>query len=120
MKFLARFVSVVAVIGVLVIPVSTVAAENAMLAVEQAKAHAMAAMDDMDDMECCPHAKSAMPVCGMDCPLVVICLTSAAAHPAKADWVHAALHWSALDFAPFTSDVLASLEAKPPSRPPKV
>lgn len=117
MKFLARFVSVVAVIGLLVIPVGTVAAENAMLAVEQAQAHAMAAMDDM---ECCPHAKSAMPVCGMDCPLVVICMTSAAAHPAKADWIHAALHWSALDFAPFTSDDLASLEAKPPSRPPKV
>jgi hypothetical protein len=114
MKFAARLLSVLALIGLLVIPVSTVAAGNAMLAAEQA--HAMAAMANMD---CCPPAKPAMPDCGKDCPLVVICMTSTAAHPAKADWVHAALHWSTLDFALFTPDVLASLEAKPPSRPPK-
>lgn len=116
MKLLARLLTVLAVIGLLVFPVGAVAAGNAMAAAEQSQAQAMA---DMGDMPCCPDAKPVTPDCGKDCPLVMICTASAPAHLAKADWSPAALHWSMMDFVPSSSDVLASLAAKPPARPPK-
>ena len=116
MKLLARLLSVIAVIGLLVFPISAVAAGNAMAVAEQAQAQAMS---DMGDMPCCPGIKPMKPDCGKDCPLVVICTTSTAVHLAKADWSPAAIHWSSMDFRPLASSALASLAAEPPARPPK-
>jgi hypothetical protein len=114
MKFVARLLSVIALLGMLVFPVSVVASENAMAA---AQAHA-AAMQAMDDMPCCP--KPSKPDCGMDCPLVIVCASSAAAHVAKADWVPVTLGWSAFEFNRTAHTALASLHPEPPARPPSI
>lgn len=114
MKFVARLLSVLALVGLLVFPVSVVASENAMAA---AQAHA-ASMAAMDDMPCCP--KPAKPDCGMDCPLVIVCTSSAAAHIAKADWVTATPGWSDLEFNRTIFLTLASLDPEPPARPPSI
>ena len=116
MKLLARLLSVIAVIGLLVFPISAVAAGNAMAAAERAQAQSMA---DMGDMPCCPDMKPVKPDCGKDCPLVVICTTSTAVHLAKADWSPAATSWSPTDFPPSALSALASLATEPPARPPK-
>ena len=109
MKFVARLLSVLALVGMLVFPVSVVASENAMAA---AQAHP-ASMAAMDDMPCCP--KPAKPDCGMDCPLVIVCTSSAAAHIAKAT-----PGWSALEFNRTIFLTLASLDSEPPARPPSI
>lgn len=114
MNFVARLLSVLALLGMLVFPVSVVASENAMAA---AQAHA-AAVAAMDDMPCCP--KPAKPDCGMDCPLVIVCTSSAAAQIAKADWVSATLGCSALEFGRAAFRALASLDPEPPARPPSI
>lgn len=114
MKFVARLLSVLALVGMLVIPVSVVASENAMAA---AQAHAVE-MAAMDEMPCCP--KPTKPDCGMDCPLVVVCTSSATAQIAKADWVTATPGWSALEFRRTPYIALASLDPEPPARPPSI
>jgi hypothetical protein len=116
LSLIARFFSVLALLGMLVIPVSTIAAQNAMTVMDRSSAQAMAGMDDMS---CCPDERPIKPDCGLDCPLVVVCTTSVAMHLARADWSRAALHSSDLDFDPASEAALASLFVDPPARPPK-
>lgn len=114
MKFLARLLSALAIIGLLVFPVSVVASGNAM-AVAQAKA---AVMQEMDDMPCCP--KPTKTDCGMDCPLAIVCTSSAAAQIAEADWCPVTLGWSTFEFKPTVHTALVSLGPEPPARPPSI
>lgn len=120
MQFVARLLSVLAVIGLLVVPVSTVLAETAMAAVNDTQA--MGVMDhgdSMADMPCCPDQKPVKPECGKDCPLVTICTTSTATYLSKSDWTPISRSWSALDFATSAASAMVSLAGEPPARPPK-
>lgn len=113
MRFVARLLSVLAIIGLLAIPVSTVVAETAMAAETMA-------MVDMGDMPCCPDEQPVKPDCGKDCPLVIICTTSTAMHFSKSDWTPIGRTWSSLDYRLGASATLDSLAEEPPARPPKV
>jgi hypothetical protein len=117
MKLLTLFLSVLALLGLLVIPVSANAAGNAMATFEKSSIQTMAAMGDMP---CCPEKQPVKPNCGKDCPLVIICTTSTSFSVARSDWSPAALHWSRLDYARAVESRLASLVAEPPARPPKI
>lgn len=83
LSFTARFFSVLALLGMLLLPVSTAAAGNVMAATEAAAVLAMARMDDVD---CCPNQKPVKADCGLDCPLVVVCTASTAMTLSRADW----------------------------------
>jgi hypothetical protein len=114
-SFIMRFLAVVAMLGVLVIPVSAVAAGNAMTS----DPAVMQSMASMKNMPCCPGEKQAKPDCGKDCPLVVICMASNVLNLARVDWVPAALHWSYHDYGSASAETLASIPADPPVRPPR-
>ncbi len=111
-----RLLSLFALLGLLVIPVSSVAAGNAMAKFEKASAHTMAAMGDLP---CCPKEQPVKPDCGKDCPLVIICTTSISFSVVRYGWSPAALHWLQLDYALPADSALASLAGEPPARPPK-
>ena len=116
MKFFVRLLSVLAIIGLLVVPVSLSAAGSAMSAAGGALAQAMA---DSDDMPCCPDDRRAKSDCDQSCPLAIICSTSAPLALLKADWSSVSLSWTDHVYGEQLSTRLSSLAAEPPARPPK-
>ena len=117
---LVRLMSLFALIGMLIAPVSTIAAEYAMadmsmkVSVETEKMAGMAG-----DMPCCPKAQPVKPDCDKSCPFVIICFTSAPLALLKADWASASLSWADHVYGETSFDRLSSLAAEPPARPPK-
>ncbi|MDB5526501.1 MAG: hypothetical protein JWM58_4264 [Rhizobium sp.] len=113
-----RLMSLCALLGMLVAPVSMIAAENAMAF---SKSDTMANMPGMqgDTMPCCPDAKPVKPDCGKSCPLVIICTSSTVLALPRTDWSAAQLAWASHIYADMRFDRLASLVAEPPARPPK-
>ncbi|MEE7462744.1 hypothetical protein MFUR16E_16475 [Methylobacterium fujisawaense] len=87
---LRRLLPLLAVLGFALTPVAVPAATAGMHASAAPSAHvhhrAMPGMDmghdagdmAMDDMPCCPHEKAAKPDCGKGCPLMALCLATAA------------------------------------------
>jgi hypothetical protein len=115
---LLRVLSLLALLGMLIAPVSTVAAEFAM--VDMATAVSMDEMAGMaGDMDCCPDAQRAKPDCDKSCPFVIICSTSASLALLKADWRSASLSWTDHVYGARNFARLVSLAAEPPARPPK-
>jgi hypothetical protein len=120
MSALLRLVSLFALLGMLIAPVSTVAAEYAMADMSATVSAQMEEMTGMaGDMDCCPDAQPAKPDCGKSCPFVVICSTSAPLALLKAAWTSVALTWTPFRFADQRFERLSSLAAEPPARPPK-
>jgi len=121
MKFLfaiMRLVPLCALLGMLIAPVSMIAAENAMAF---SKSDTMANMPGMqgDTMPCCPDAKPVKPDCGKSCPLVIICASSTVLALPRTDWSAAQLSWASHIYTDLRFDRLPSLVAEPPARPPK-
>ncbi|WP_439605079.1 hypothetical protein [Shinella sp.] len=115
---LLRLVTLFALAGMLTAPVSTSAAEIAM--VDMTAAATVDAMAGMpDDMSCCPDEQPVKSGCDQSCPLVIICSTPAPLAVLKASWTSAALAWAPLEYDSERLDRLHSLEEEPPARPPK-
>jgi len=110
--------SLCALLGMLVAPVSTIAAENAMALSKAQMTASMAGMQG-DKMPCCPDAKPVKPECGKSCPLVIICASSAVFALPRADWSAVELSWASHVYTDGQYDRLSSLVAEPPARPPK-
>ncbi|MDB5556974.1 MAG: hypothetical protein JWL86_6958 [Rhizobium sp.] len=123
MKYLAAFVRLVslfALLGMLIAPVSTVAAEYAMADMVSSPEMQMDEMAEMQgDMPCCPGEQPVKSDCDSSCPFVIICSTTAPLAMTKAEWSAAALAWAPLVYDPQRSDRLISFAAEPPARPPK-
>lgn len=117
---LVRLLSLFALIGMLIAPVSTIAAEYAMA---DMKAQVSATMEEMagmgGDMSCCPDEQPAKPNCDKSCPFVIICSISAPLALLKADWRSASLSWTDHFYGVQSFVRLSSLAAEPPARPPK-
>jgi len=92
---LRRLLPLLAVLSLALTPVTAPAATAGMHAtmspaIHDHHGHAMPDMADdgsgqmdmadmaMDDMPCCPHEKAAKPDCGKGCPLMALCLATAA------------------------------------------
>jgi hypothetical protein len=117
---LVRVLSLFALIGMLVAPVSAIAAEYAMADMSvkaSVQAEEMAAMTG--DMPCCPDQQPVKPDCDKSCPFVIICSTSAPLALLKAEWTSASLSWTDHVYGEQRSARLSSLAAEPPARPPK-
>lgn len=120
MSVLLRVLSLFALIGMLVAPVSTIAAEYAM---SDMSVKASVQMDEMagmsGDMPCCPDQQPVKPDCDKSCPFVIICTTSVPLALLKSDWTSASLSWTDQDYGEPRFARLSSLAAEPPARPPK-
>jgi hypothetical protein len=120
MSALLRVLSLVALFGMLIAPVSTIAAEYAMADMSMkvsVQTEEMAGMTG--DMPCCPDQQPVKPDCGKGCPFVIICSTSAPLALLKAEWTAASLSWTDHVFGEQRFARLNSLAAEPPARPPK-
>lgn len=115
---LLRLVTLSALIGMLIAPMSTSAAEIAM--VDMSAAAGLDTMAGMpDDMPCCPDEQSIKSSCDQSCPFVIICSTPAPLAVLRASWTVAALAWAPLEYDSQRFDRFHSLEEEPPARPPK-
>jgi hypothetical protein len=120
MKPISALLSLLALIGMLIVPVSTGAAEIAMAGMSVKASVEMAEMaGTMGDMSCCPDEQPVKPDCDKSCPFVVICTTSAPLALLKADWTSATLSWTDNTYGEQRFERLSSLAAEPPARPPK-
>lgn len=120
MSVLLRIPSLFALIGMLIAPLSTVAAEYAMAGMSVKASVQIGEMAGMTgDMPCCPGQQPVKPDCDKSCPFVIICSTSAPMALLKADWTSASLSWTDHVYGEQFSARLSSLAAEPPARPPK-
>lgn len=120
MSALLRVLSLFALVGMLITPVSTIAAEYAMADMSMkvsAQTDEVAGMQG--DMDCCPDEQPVKQDCGKSCPFVIICSTSAPLALLKADWTAASISWTGYVFGEQRFARLGSLAAEPPARPPK-
>lgn len=117
---LLRVLSLFALMGTLIAPVSAIAAEYA---VADMSVKASVQMDEMagmsGDMPCCPDQQPVKPDCDKSCPFVIICSTSAPLALLKVDWTSASLSWTDHVYGEQRFARLGSLAAEPPARPPK-
>ncbi|CAN7229941.1 hypothetical protein [Rhizobium sp. LjRoot254] len=117
---LVRLLSLFALLGLLIAPVSTVAAEYAMADISVKASLQMEEMAGMArDMPCCPDEQPVKPNCDKSCPFVIICSTSAPLALLKADWTSASPSWIDHVYGARNFGRLVSLAAEPPARPPK-
>lgn len=117
---LSRVLSLFALIGMLIAPVSTVAAEIAMADMSSTAVSQMEEMAGMmGDMPCCPKAQPVKPDCDKSCPFVIICSTAAPLAVLKTNWTSASLSLTDHVFGKPHFARLSSLAAEPPARPPK-
>ena len=117
---LVRLLSLFALLGMLIAPVSTVAAEYAMADMSMKASAQMEEMAGMaGDMPCCPDDQPVKPDCDKSCPFVIICSASAPLALLKADWRSASLSWTDHVYGVHSLARLRSLTAEPPARPPK-
>lgn len=117
---LAHLLSLFALVGVLIAPVSVVAADRAIASMSRAVVTAMEQMAGMDgDMSCCPDEPTGKPACEKCCPFVIICSTAAHLALPRVDWISAAHSWAHHVYGVQSSVLLSSLAAEPPARPPK-
>jgi hypothetical protein len=117
---IVRAMLLVALLGMLIAPVSTAAANYAMSdMVAAAGSHTLEMTGMQAEMPCCPEEQPVKPDCDQSCPFIIICSTFAPLALLKADWTSAALSWSPHVYAYQRFERLASLTAKPPARPPR-
>ena len=117
---LLRVLSLFALIGVLIAPVSTIAAEYTMADMSmKVSSNTEEMTGKMGDMPCCPDAQPVKPDCDKSCPFVIICSTSAPLALLQADWTSASLSWTNHVYQQQSFARLSSLAAEPPARPPK-
>lgn len=128
MKFVAAFqrmLCVLAMLGVILGPVSISTAESAMASSGGASMKGMempsvsGEMASMKgDMPCCPKVKQAVPGCAKDCPLALICASMILVHPPQSAGTRLAFPWT-ISFRVLHDASLTSSLVEPPARPPR-
>jgi len=144
MKFAAlfqRLLCVLAMLGIILGPVSIGMAESAMAMtggmpamVQEAanmqmqgdspqsdslqKVTAAGETSTSDEMPCCPKAKPVAPGCQKGCPLALICSSMILVHPSHPSTGHVEIPWM-VSFAILHDDSLTSADVEPPARPPR-
>ncbi|WP_234823099.1 hypothetical protein [Ensifer adhaerens] len=114
---LRRFFCVLALLGVVLGPVSVGSAASAMALSPDMQMDAMAGMDDMS---CCPEQKPAQKNdCGKTCPLALVCSSIILAHGSKANSWRIDLSARDLSHPILQENRLPSALVEPPARPPK-
>ena len=106
-----RFLVILALAGLLLVPIGEAIAGPAMPAVLTA---GMAV-----DMDCCPKQHTPQNDCGKTCPFVALCLTSLSGL-AAAEILFTPRVIASQSLRPGREFQLASLASKPPSRPPRI
>lgn len=121
MKVIHRLLFVIAMLGIVVGPMSIGAADSAMAASGPVAKDSMAGMDMPDDMPCCPDEQPTKPDCGSkSCPLAVLCTTAIVGQVATSNSWSLNVGWTAHRFlVPLHAELVSSL-VDPPVRPPMV
>ena len=107
---LTRAFAVLALLGLLVAPVSAPMAAG--------PAQSAMSMDMADDMPCCPAGKPVMPDCAKSCPLMMVCLSKAFRTVSAAGDALPALAVVAV-IIPANDAMARCLAQPPPARPPR-
>lgn len=139
MKFVVfqRLVCLLAVLGIMLGPVSVAMAESAMAssngmtmsASDVTETHIQDGMlmtssavageqANVDEMPCCPKAKPVAPGCQKNCPLALICASMILVHPLHGVGERAA-YPLVVRYSLLHDDEAPSAEVKPPARPPR-
>ena len=111
---LARLLALFALVGVLIAPVSVVAAEATMANVSRGQ---MAGMNG--DMSCCPDEATAKRACENCCPFIAICSTAAHLALPRVDWISVVHSRTGHVYGAQRVVPMSSLAAEPLARPPK-
>jgi hypothetical protein len=115
-----RFLCLLALLGIVVGPVSVGAAASAMALSSDMQMTSMPGMDGSDDMSGCPEEQPAEKnKCGSACPLALICSTTIIAADHRADGWRISLGTHDLSHAFLQEGHLPSAIIEPPSRPPR-
>jgi len=109
----------VALLGIIVGPMSIGTAGSAMASSGAGQMEAMAGMGMASDMHCCPDSQPIKPDCGKSCPLALVCTTAIVANVADQHIWSVAIPWLSHRFDMMPHAQLASTLIDPPVRPPK-
>jgi hypothetical protein len=118
-RFIHRLSLFVALLGIIVGPMSIGTAGSAMASSAAASMEAMTGMGMSSDMHCCPDSQSTKPDCGKGCPLALVCTTAIVADVADEHSWSVAIPWLSHRFDMMLHAQLASTLIDPPVRPPK-
>ncbi|MCA1493432.1 hypothetical protein I6F11_21175 [Ensifer sp. NBAIM29] len=117
---LRRLLCVLALLGVVLGPVSVSTAANAMALSSDMQMEAMPGMESSDDMSGCPEQQPAQNnECGKACPLALVCSSIILVHEDKASGWRVDLSSRELSHAIRHDSHLPSALVEPPARPPK-
>ncbi|THK35345.1 hypothetical protein EHS39_25350 [Ensifer sp. MPMI2T] len=117
---LRRFLCLLALLGVVLGPVSVSTAASAMVLSSDMQMEAMPGMEHSDDMSGCPEQQPVQKnECGHKCPLALICSSTILAHDEKAGGWRVDLSSRELSHLILQENGLPSALVEPPARPPK-
>lgn len=117
---LRRFLYLLALLAIVLGPVSVSSAASAMALSSDMQMEVMPGMDGPDDMSCCPEEQPAQKSdCGHGCPFALICTSIILAHEDKADGWRVELMSRGLAQAILQESHMPSAIVQPPARPPK-
>ncbi|CUX02022.1 hypothetical protein ATN81_00285 [Agrobacterium pusense] len=118
-----RFLLLVAMLAVVIGPMSIGVAGSAMAssgsAPMEAMASAMPGMHMTEDMPCCPDEQPVKPDCAKGCPLALVCTTSILGHAPHSHGWSFAISWQSHRYDLLPASQLMSALVEPPARPPK-
>ena len=119
-----RLFLLVAMLAVVVGPMSIGLAGSAMASSAQAMTDAMngshmSGMKMAEDMPCCPEKQPVKPDCAKGCPLSLVCTTSISAHAPESHGWSFAISWLSHRYDAIPASQLTSAFLDPPARPPK-
>lgn len=117
---LRRFFCLLALLGVVLGPVSVGSAASAMALSPDMQMEAMPGMDGSMDMPCCPEQQPAQKNdCGKTCPLALVCSSIILAQGSKANSWRVGVSSRELAHPILQESRLPSALVEPPARPPK-
>ncbi|TIX90131.1 hypothetical protein BSK43_012470 [Rhizobium sp. P44RR-XXIV] len=118
-----RLFLLVAMLAVVVGPMSIGSAGSAMassdIATMAGMASVMPGMQMTDNMPCCPERSPAKPDCAKGCPLALVCTTSMSAQVPDANGLSFAISWASHQYDLLPASQLTSALIEPPARPPR-
>lgn len=116
---LRRLMLALALLGIVLGPMSVSTAVSAMAASSDMQMAAMPGMDSADEMPCCPEEQPQKNTCGSSCPLALICSSTILVHEHSADGWRVDLASLGLAHQFLQDSQLPSAIVEPPARPPK-
>ncbi|NTF44187.1 hypothetical protein [Rhizobium rhizogenes] len=118
-----RLFLLVAMLAVIVGPMSIGLADSAMAssgtATMERMASVMPGMQMTDNMPCCPEKQPVQRDCAKSCPLALVCTTSIFAHAPEAHGWSLAISWVSHRYDLLPASQLTPALIEPPARPPR-